>query len=228
MVLAKGNFWGRTITASGASDDPSRYTNFGPFTPGFELVEYNNLDAVEDAFKQNPNVAGLMFEPIQGEAGVLIPHDGYLKGLRSLCDKYNVLLILDEVQTGLGRTGKLMCADWEDVKPDIVSIGKALSGGFLPSSAAMANDEIMLTIKPGEHGSTFGGNPLSSVISKRAVEILFEENMIENSNDMGNLFLQELKPTEGNDMVKSVRGKGLFCSVELHAGLTFDGDDLAY
>jgi ornithine--oxo-acid transaminase len=161
ILFVEGNFWGRTMAAVSSSNDPSSYKGFGPFMPGFTLIPYNNLDALEATFKANPNIAGFMFEPIQGEAGVVVPDEGYLKGVRILCDQYNVLMIADEVQTGLCRTGKMLACDHENVKPDILILGKALSGGVLPVSAVLANDEIMLCIKPGEHGSTFGGNPLA-------------------------------------------------------------------
>ncbi|MCX6210430.1 MAG: ornithine--oxo-acid transaminase, partial [Bacteroidetes bacterium] len=160
IVFAEGNFWGRTLAAISSSTDPSSYHNFGPFMPGFELVPYNNLSALEKAF-QDKNVAAFMVEPIQGEAGVVIPDEGYLKGVRDLCTEYNVLFIADEIQTGLARTGKMLACDHENVKPDILILGKALSGGTMPVSAVLCNDDIMMNIKPGEHGSTYGGNPLA-------------------------------------------------------------------
>jgi len=165
IVMANGCFWGRSITASGGCDDPSRYNNFGPFTPGFPLVDYNNLPQLEAYFKSDPNCCAVMFEPIQGEGGVIIPDEGYLKGVRALCDKYNVLLITDEVQTGLGRTGKLMGYDWDGIKPDIVTLGKAISGGVTPVSGIVSQAAVMDTIKPGDHGSTYGGNPLGMAVA---------------------------------------------------------------
>ena len=160
IIFAEGNFWGRTLAAISSSTDPSSFQGFGPYLPGFEIIPYNNLTALEDALKDK-NVAGFMIEPIQGEAGVVIPDDGYLKGVRNLCNKYNVLFIADEIQTGLARTGKMLACDHEEVRPDILILGKALSGGTLPVAAILADDSIMLQIKPGEHGSTYGGNPLA-------------------------------------------------------------------
>ena len=165
IVMANGCFWGRSITASGGCDDPSRYNNFGPFTPGFPLVDYNNLPQLEAYLKSDPNCCGVMLEPIQGEGGVIIPDEGYLKGVRALCDKYNVLLITDEVQTGLGRTGKLMGYDWDGIKPDIVTLGKAISGGVTPVSGIVSQAAVMDTIRPGDHGSTYGGNPLGMAVA---------------------------------------------------------------
>jgi ornithine--oxo-acid transaminase len=165
IVMANGCFWGRSITASGGCDDPSRYDNFGPFTPGFPLVDFNDLPALEAYFKSDPNTCAVMLEPIQGEGGVIIPDEGYLKGVRALCDKYNVLLITDEVQTGLGRTGKLMGYDWDGIKPDIVTLGKAISGGVTPVSGIVSQAAVMDTIKPGDHGSTYGGNPLGMAVA---------------------------------------------------------------
>src|ERR1700709_2320860 len=187
IVFAENNFWGRTLAAISSSTDPSSYAGFGPFMTGFELVPYNNLPALEAAF-QDKNVAAFMVEPIQGEAGVVLPDDGYLKGVRDLCDQYNVLFIADEIQTGLARTGKMLACDHENVRPDILILGKALSGGVLPVSAVLADDEIMLTIKPGEHGSTYGGNPLACAVALTALSVLREENMTENAAIMGEYF----------------------------------------
>jgi len=171
IVMANGCFWGRSITASGGCDDPQRYNNFGPFTPGFPLVPYDDVDAIETYFKSDPNCVGIMLEPIQGEGGVIIPQEGYLKKVKALCEKYNVLLICDEVQTGLGRTGKLMGYMWDlgEDKPDIVTLGKAISGGVTPVSGILASNEVMNTIKPGDHGSTYGGNPLGMAVAHAAV-----------------------------------------------------------
>jgi ornithine--oxo-acid transaminase len=170
IVMMEGNFWGRTITAAGACDDPTRYTGFGPFTPGFPLVLFNDINAIKDLFeREGKTIAGIMLEPIQGERGVIIPEHGYLKQVRELCTKHNILMMMDEVQTGFGRTGKLMAYDWEGVKPDILAVGKALSGGTMPVSGSFCNDEIMLCIRPGEHGSTYGGNPLAMAVSKVAI-----------------------------------------------------------
>jgi ornithine--oxo-acid transaminase len=180
IVFAAGNFWGRTMAAISSSTDPSSYANFGPFMPGFEVVPYNDLAALEEAL-QNPNVAAFMFEPIQGEAGVVVPDEGYLAGIRNLCTRYNVLMIADEIQTGLARTGKMLACDHENVRPDILILGKALSGGVLPVSAVLADDAVMMTIKPGEHGSTYGGNPLACAVAMAALEVLKNENMAANA-----------------------------------------------
>ncbi|MEI2749545.1 MAG: ornithine--oxo-acid transaminase [Ferruginibacter sp.] len=191
IIFAEGNFWGRTMAAISSSTDPSSYKNFGPFMPGFEIVPYNNLEALEKAF-QDSNVAAFMFEPIQGEAGVVVPDDGYISGIRKLCNEYNVLMIADEIQTGLARTGKMLACDHENAKPDILILGKALSGGTLPISAVLADDAVMLTIKPGEHGSTYGGNPLACKVAMAALEVLKEEKMADNAQEMGELFRSEI------------------------------------
>ncbi len=184
LVFAKGNFMGRTLAVISASNDPSSYTGFGPFMPGYELVDYNDLEALENAIK-DPNTAAFVVEPIQGEAGVVVPDEGYLKGARKLCSKYNVLFVADEVQTGLARTGKMLACDHEGVKPDMLVLGKALSGGLMPVSAVLASNEIMLTIKPGEHGSTYGGNPLACAVAIEALKVLKEEQLAENSEALG-------------------------------------------
>lgn len=216
VVFAKGNFWGRTLAAISSSDDPISYKDYGPFMPGYDLIDYNDLNQLEDKFK-DPNTAAFMVEPIQGEAGVIVPSEGYLSGIRKLCNKYNVLFIADEVQTGLARTGKLLATDYEDARPDILILGKALSGGVLPSSAVLADDEIMLCIKPGEHGSTFGGNPLSSSVSKAALEVIIEENLSEKAYKLGNLFRNELNLSlSKSKIVSSIRGKGLLNAIEVN------------
>jgi len=213
VVFAKGNFWGRTLAAISASNDPSSYSGFGPYMPGYELVDYNDLAALEGAIR-DPNTAAFMVEPIQGEAGVIVPDAGYLKGVRELCSKYNVLFIADEVQTGLCRTGCLLACDHESVKPDILILGKALSGGILPVSAVLASNEIMLTIKPGEHGSTYGGNPLACAVAMEALKVLKDENLSENSEKLGVLFRQEMeKLMQESDLITAVRGKGLFNAI---------------
>lgn len=213
MVFAKGNFWGRTLAAISASNDPSSYEGFGPFLPGYELVNYNDLQALENAIK-DPNTAAFMVEPIQGEAGVVVPHEGYLKGVRALCTKYKVLFIADEVQTGLARTGKMLACDHEDVKPDILVLGKALSGGTMPVSAVLASNEIMLTIKPGEHGSTYGGNPLACAVAMEALKVLKEEHLAENAEILGALFRKEMEQlAKETDLITAVRGKGLFNAI---------------
>ena len=213
VVFAKGNFWGRTLAAISASNDPSSFKGFGPFLPGYELVDYNNLEALEKAI-QDPNTAAFMVEPIQGEAGVIVPSDGYMKGVRALCSKYNVLLIADEVQTGLCRTGKMLACDHEGIKPDILVLGKALSGGTIPVSAVLANNEIMLTIKPGEHGSTYGGNPLACAVALEALKVLKDENMAENAEKLGQVFRSEINKLKNEtDLITTVRGKGLFNAI---------------
>jgi ornithine--oxo-acid transaminase len=213
VVFAEGNFWGRTMAAISASTDPSSTKGVGPFLPGYELVPYNNLEALENAIK-DPNTAAFMVEPIQGEAGVIVPDEGYLKGVRALCDKYNVLFIADEVQTGLARTGKMLACDHENVKPDILILGKALSGGTMPVSAILANNEVMLTIKPGEHGSTYGGNPLACAVAMEALQVLKDEKLAENSDKLGILFREEMnKLKQETDLITLVRGRGLFNAI---------------
>ena len=213
MVFVSGNFWGRTLAAVSSSSDPSSYTGFGPFMPGFEVIPYNDLTELFNACK-DPNVCGFMFEPIQGEAGVIVPDKGYLEGIRKICTDKNVLMIADEIQTGLGRTGKLLACDYENVRPDILILGKALSGGVLPVSAVLASDEIMLTIKPGEHGSTYGGNPLACAVAMTALKVLKEENMVENALSMGSVFRSRMKKVEV-PFIKEIRGKGLFNAIEI-------------
>jgi ornithine--oxo-acid transaminase len=213
LVFAKGNFWGRTLAAISSSNDPSSYKGFGPFMTGYELVDYNDLKALEAAIK-DPNTAAFMVEPIQGEAGVVVPDEGYLKGVRDLCTKHNVLFIADEVQTGLARTGKMLACDHEQVKPDILILGKALSGGTMPVSAVLANDEVMLTIKPGEHGSTYGGNPLACAVSIEALKVLKDEKLAENAEELGQYFRAEMKKLQSEcDVISAVRGKGLLNAI---------------
>ena len=213
IIFAHGNFWGRTLAAISTSDDPLSYKGFGPYMPGYETIPYNDLAALEKSF-QDKNVCAFMVEPIQGEAGVVVPDEGYLAGIRTLCDKYNVLFIADEVQTGIARTGKMLATDYEDARPDILILGKALSAGVLPVSAVLADDEIMMCIKPGEHGSTYGGNPLACVVAKSALEVIHEENLVENALSRGQQFRDRLGKFKGkNDLVKMVRGKGLLNAV---------------
>jgi len=213
VIFAKGNFWGRTMSAISSSTDPSSYKNFGPFMPGFDLVDYNDLPALEKAL-QDHNVAAFMVEPIQGEAGVLVPDEGYLSGVRALCTKHKVLFIADEIQTGLCRTGKMLACDHEGVRPDILILGKALSGGYMPVSAVLADDEIMLTIGPGEHGSTYGGNPLGCAVAMTALAILKDENLAENSEILGELFRTEMRRLQQEcDLITTVRGRGLFNAI---------------
>jgi ornithine--oxo-acid transaminase len=211
VVFAENNFWGRTLAAISTSADPGSYKDFGPYMPGFTLIPYNDLEALEKEL-QDKNVAAFMVEPIQGEAGVVVPDEGYLKGIRDLCDQYNVLFIADEIQTGLGRTGKMLACDHENVRPDILILGKALSGGVLPISAVLADDEIMLNLKPGEHGSTYGGNPLACKVAMEALRVLKEENLVENAEDMGTLLRTELKNIHSS-FIKAVRGKGLLNAI---------------
>lgn len=202
MIFAAGNFWGRTLAAISSSTDPSSTTDFGPFMPGYDIIPYNDLPALEVAL-QDPNVAGFMVEPIQGEAGVVVPDDGYLKAAYELCRKHHVLFVADEVQTGLCRTGKLLACDYEAVKPDILILGKALSGGVLPVSAVLARDEIMLTIQPGEHGSTYGGNPLACKVAIAALQVLKDENLAENALRLGEIFRREL-PARGKGLLNAI------------------------
>jgi ornithine--oxo-acid transaminase len=211
IIFVEGNFWGRTIAAISSSTDPSSTNGFGPFVPGFELIPYNNTAALEEACK-DPNVAGFMFEPIQGEAGVVVPQEGYLKKVREICSRYNVLMIADEVQTGIGRTGKLLACDHENVKPDILILGKALSGGVFPVSAVLASHEIMLVIKPGEHGSTFGGNPLACKVAVAALDVVRDEKLAENAEKLGVIFRQRMSAIK-SPLVTDVRGKGLLNAI---------------
>ena len=213
IVFVNGNFWGRTLAAISTSDDPLSYNGFGPFMPGYDLIPYNDLNALESALK-NPNVCAFMVEPIQGEAGVVVPDDGYMSGVRTLCDKYNVLFIADEVQTGIGRTGKMLATDYEAARPDILILGKALSGGVFPVSAVLADDAVMMCIGPGEHGSTFGGNPLACAVAHAALKVIVEENLTEKAYRLGNLFRERLNAyIENSRIVKLVRGKGLLNAI---------------
>ena len=217
VLFAKGNYWGRSIAACGSSDNPDINRRFGPYGGlGFELIEYNNPEVLENYLKKDSNIAAVMLEPIQGEHGVIIPQEGYLRKVKELCQKYKVLFIGDEIQTGLGRTGKLLAFDWEGIRPDVLLLGKSLSGGFYPISSVLCNDEVMMNIKPGEHGSTYGGNVLAAHISKVAVQTLIEEGIIENSKVIGEFFLKGLKEiVKGRNIVKEVRGRGLMCAMEI-------------
>ncbi|MCZ6521892.1 MAG: ornithine--oxo-acid transaminase [Bacteroidetes bacterium] len=215
IIFAEGNFWGRTLSAISTSNDPVAKEGFGPFIPGFEVIPYNDLDALDKAL-QDPNVAGFMVEPIQGEAGVVVPHEGYIAKAFELCQRHNVLFIADEVQTGIARTGKLLACDHEGVKPNILILGKALSGGVLPVSAVLSNHEIMLTITPGGHGSTFGGNPLACAVAMEALQVVKDENLAENAQLMGEIFRERMEQlAEKSDLVKLVRGKGLLNALEI-------------
>lgn len=214
VIFAEGNFWGRTLAAISSSTDPSSFKGFGPYMPGFGLVPYNDLAALENELK-DANVAAFMVEPIQGEAGVVLPDDGYLKGVRDLCTKYNVLFIADEIQTGLARTGKMLACDHEGVRPDILILGKALSGGTLPISAVLADDIVMMQIKPGEHGSTYGGNPLACAVAMKSLEVLKTEKMAENAEAMGQLLRSELEKLN-SPLIKLVRGRGLLNAIVIN------------
>lgn len=211
IIACEGNFHGRTISIISMSTDPDARNDYGPFTPGFIIIPYNDLKALEKALN-DPDVAGFLVEPIQGEAGVFVPDEGYLKKAYDLCKSKNVLFIADEVQTGIARTGKLLACDHESVRPDILILGKALSGGVLPVSAVLADDDIMLTIKPGEHGSTFGGNPLAAKVAIAALEVIKNEKLAENADRLGNIFRDEFKKIK-SDMIELVRGKGLLNAV---------------
>ena len=216
ILFAKGNFWGRTLAAISSSDDPASYEGFGPYMPGYDLIPYNDLESLESELK-DPNVAAFMVEPIQGEAGVVVPDEGYLEGVRALCSKYNVLFIADEVQTGIARTGKMLATDFEDARPDILILGKAISGGVYPVSLVLADDEVMLCIKPGEHGSTYGGNPLACIVAKAAIEVVIEENLAENAKMLGELFRNELRSRlKDCEIISLIRGKGLLNAIVIN------------
>ncbi|XWW43822.1 ornithine--oxo-acid transaminase [Fibrella sp. USSR17] len=227
-VFAEGNFWGRTLAAISSSTDPSSTNDYGPLLPGYVLVPYNDLAALEATFAADPHIAGFMVEPIQGEAGVLVPDDGYLRGVRALCTKYNVLFIADEVQTGIGRTGRRIACDHEDILPDILVLGKALSGGVMPVSAVLASNEIMLTIRPGEHGSTFGGNPLGCAVAMAALDVVQNEKLSENAEAMGQIFRHRMNALRAEtDLVQLVRGKGLLNAIMIKERPEF-GEETAW
>jgi len=227
IIFVDGNFWGRTLAAISSSSDPSSYTGFGPFMPGFERIPYNDLQALEAKLAADPNIAGFMFEPIQGEAGVVVPDNGYLQGVRELCTRYNVLMIADEVQTGLCRTGKMLACDWEEVKPDILILGKALSGGVMPVSAVLSSHEVMLTIKPGEHGSTFGGNPLACAVAMEALQVLKDEKLDENAERMGIMLRNGLNNIQ-SPLIQKVRGKGLLNAIVIDESYGVTAYQLCY
>lgn len=217
IIVCEGNFHGRTITIVSASGDPDARKNFGPFTPGIVTVPYNDVNALAELLKDK-TIAGFLIEPVQGEAGVVVPDAGYLKKCYDLCKQNNVLFIADEIQSGLGRTGKMLACDHDGVHPDVLILGKALSGGMYPVAAVLANDEIMLCIKPGQHGSTYGGNPLACKVAIAALTVLKEEQLCENSERLGKLLLKELKviQSENPDLIRAVRGKGLFCAMVIN------------
>jgi ornithine--oxo-acid transaminase len=213
IIFVEGNFWGRSIAAISASTDPSSFEGFGPYLPGFELIPYNDIPALEKAL-EDPNVAAFMCEPIQGEAGVIIPDEGYLSTVSKLCKAKNVLFIADEVQTGIARSGKLLACDHENVKPDILVLGKALSGGVYPVSCVLSSHEVILTIKPGEHGSTFGGNPLACAVAIAALNVVKDENLAENAEKMGTLLRKKLVEIESS-RINAVRGRGLLNAIDI-------------
>ncbi len=215
IIVCADNFHGRTLAIVGFSTDENARDNFGPFAPGFKIIPFGDAEALEKAI--NKNTAAFMTEPIQGEAGVIIPPDGYLKKVREICNKNNVILILDEIQTGLGRTGTLLAEEHEGIQADLTLIGKALSGGFYPVSAVLSNKEVLEILKPGQHGSTFGGNPLACSVARAALKVLTDEGMIENARDTGAYFLAELKKIE-NKNIKDIRGRGLMIAIDLHEG----------
>ena len=213
IIVVTENFHGRTLGVVSFSNDPDSYDGYGPFLPGFELIPYNDLGAMEQAIKQ-PNVAGVMIEPIQGEAGVIVPDQGYLESISKWCKESNVLFIADEVQTGIARTGKMLATDHEDCRPDIIVLGKALSGGVLPVSAVLADDEIMLTIKPGQHGSTYGGNPLSCAVAMEALKVVEDEGLVDNAQRLGEIFRERMRAIQ-SPLVTAVRGKGLLNAIDI-------------
>lgn len=212
-VVCEGNFHGRTITIISMSSDPDSYKDYGPYTPGFIKVPFNDIERLEEELKK-PDVAGFLVEPIQAEAGVFVPDEGYLKKAAELCKKYNVLFVADEVQTGLARTGKMLACEYEGVRPDILVLGKALSGGTYPVSCVLADDDVMLTIKPGEHGSTYGGNPVAARVAMAALDVIREEKLAENAMRLGEIFRREMRAIK-SEMVESVRGKGLLNAVSI-------------
>lgn len=214
VVFAGGNFWGRSIAAISSSTDDNSRKSFGPFVPGFEIIPYNDLEALE-AICKNSNTVAFMVEPVQGEAGVIIPDEGYLRGVREICSRYNVLFIADEVQTGLGRTGTLTCCEQEGVKPDLLVLGKALGGGVYPVSAVLGRNDVMLTLKPGQHGSTFGGNPLACAVATASIKVIQDEKLCENATEMGFLFRSEMQKLK-SPLLKTVRGKGLLNAIEIN------------
>ncbi|XP_037078096.1 ornithine aminotransferase, mitochondrial-like [Pollicipes pollicipes] len=214
IVFCENNFWGRTLSAVSSSTDPSAYEHFGPFMPGYEIIPYNDLEALEELCR-DPHVAAFMVEPIQGEAGVMVPDEGYLRGVRDICTRHNVLFIADEVQTGLARTGRRLACDHEDVRPDILILGKALSGGVLPVSACLADDDVMLCLKPGEHGSTFGGNPLACRVALAALRVMEEERLAERAERLGQLLREQLRQLPEH-LVPVVRGKGLLNAIVIN------------
>lgn len=228
IIAAKGNFHGRTTGIISFSNSLESRNEFGPFMPGFTLIPYNDLVALEETLQSDPNICAFLIEPIQGEAGVIVPDEGYLKAAHQLCKKYNVLLLADEIQTGIGRTGKMLASYDDDVQADILIIGKAMAGGVLPVSAVLANDGIMLCIKPGEHGSTFGGNPLASVVTMAALQVIADENLAKNAYEMGIIFRSRMQKLMGKfpAVIKSVRGKGLLNAIDIGEENPFSAWDI--
>lgn len=217
IIVCENNFHGRTTTIISFSNDEGARKNFGPYTPGFLKIPYNDVDALEETLKNNKNIAAFLVEPIQGEAGVFVPSEGYLSRAKELCEKHNVLFIADEVQTGIARTGKLLAVDHENVRPDIIILGKAISGGVYPVSAVLADDEIMNVIKPGQHGSTFGGNPVACAVATAALTVIKDENLAENAENLGNLFRRKMNDyIKGSNIVSLVRGKGLLNAIVIN------------
>jgi len=216
-VFFNNNFWGRSLAACSSSNDPSCYKNFGPFVPNFNLLDYNNIKQLHNFLDKNPHTVSVMLEPIQGEGGIIIPHDNYLRDVRQLCDEYTVLMIADEVQTGLGRTGKMLACDHYNVRPDILCLGKALSGGFYPISAVLSNERIMSVLTPGTHGSTFGGNPLASAIGIEAMNVIQKQKLARNAEKMGRFFREHLIANTASTHVKSIHGLGLLNAIDFYS-----------
>ena len=216
-VFFNNNFWGRSLAACSSSNDPSCYKNFGPFVPNFNLLDYNNIKQLHNFLDKNPHTVSVMLEPIQGEGGIIIPHDNYLRDVKQLCDEYSVLMIADEVQTGLGRTGKMLACDHYNVRPDILCLGKALSGGFYPISAVLSNERIMSVLTPGTHGSTFGGNPLASAIGIEAMNVIQKQKLARNAEKMGRFFREHLIANTASTHVKSIHGLGLLNAIDFYS-----------
>ncbi|HSP82971.1 MAG TPA: ornithine--oxo-acid transaminase, partial [Gillisia sp.] len=217
IIVCENNFHGRTTTIISFSNDEGARKNFGPYTPGFLKIPYNDIEALEETLKSDKNIAAFLVEPIQGEAGVFVPSEGYLSRAKALCEKHNVLFIADEVQTGIARTGKLLAVDHENVRPDILILGKAISGGVYPVSAVLADDEIMNVIKPGQHGSTFGGNPVACAVATAALKVIKDENLAENAEKLGNLFRRKMNDyIASSNIVNLVRGKGLLNAIVIN------------
>lgn len=225
VLFANNNFWGRSIAAASSSSDPECYKNYGPFTPGFELIDYNSIDALRTKLESNPNIAAFYVEPIQGEAGVVVPDDGYLAEVAKLCKQHNVLFVADEIQSGLCRSGKMLATDYDNVKPDVLVLGKALSGGMYPVSAVLTRDEVMLTIKPGQHGSTYGGNPIAAAVAIEALKVLIDEDLAAESFRKGEVFRATARAMPF-PWIKDVRGRGLLNAIEIDPAHKFSAWDL--